>query len=441
MTDPEAVGCSLIVQPEGKGPQVLGSYLALLLSYQYGMQVMLAPDLAAAATLMVKHGPQITCVFVVEGRKSISPQLLAALGRKGGIPLFVIMPTGLLTSMAPRLEPLQNVHVCAWERAFGGDDESLRRRVHAAFDASGITRLVEADSEEPYEAVQARVAWRLKQLTTLPTLPEFILRVIRLINDPKTTTEQLEQVLCQDPSMVMKLLQVARSPAFGATGRTAKWSLADIIVRLGLRKVGSLAAQIRMINSFVCPADSTFDMRRFWEHSVGTAMVADRLYTQKRVRLEGPLEFSDYWVASLLHDLGKLVTGTFFPSWYDRIVEQANAFKKGFAAAEARMGEDLQHAHIGRVLLLHRDMGVDLVDTVGGHHTLQEPLSDLLCLVHVANNLAKEVGKGYLPDEEPLYNQNVLRRLRLSRREVRELSKDLGDDLSASIAQMVDQCS
>ena len=91
--------------------------------------------------------------------------------------------------------------------------------------------------------------------------------------------------------------------------------LKEIITRLGVKKVGAIAQQVKMINSLVKPEESKFDMKRFWEHSVGCAIIADKLYTERHVKLQAEIEFNDYWIGSLLHDVGKLVIGFFFWDW------------------------------------------------------------------------------------------------------------------------------
>ena len=47
------------------------------------------------------------------------------------------------------------------------------------------------------------------------------MRIMRMVNDPKTTPDELERVLCTDPAIVMKLLQVMKSPVFTGTGGAA----------------------------------------------------------------------------------------------------------------------------------------------------------------------------------------------------------------------------
>jgi len=217
--------------------------------------------------------------------------------------------------------------------------------VAGILEETGLGNLFQRVDEMPYSAVQQQVERRLRSINTLPTLPEI---VMLMVNDPKTTPEESERVVCTDPAIVMKLLQVMRSPVFtGTAGRTAKWSLKEIITRLGVKKVGAIAQQVKMINILVKPHDSEFDLKRFWEHSVGTAIIADKLVTDGLVRTAKPLEFTDYWIGALLHDVGKLVLGFFFWDWMDRILAHRTDKSGSFRQAEVALGDVASHQRVG----------------------------------------------------------------------------------------------
>jgi len=97
----------------------------------------------------------------------------------------------------------------------------------------------------------------------------------------------------------------------------------------------------------------SIQLKRFWEHSVGTAIIADKLVTDGLVRLKKPLEFTDYWIGSLLHDVGKLVLGFFFWDWMSRIL--AHRMDKGcsFREAEIALGDIAGHQRLGQLMLLN----------------------------------------------------------------------------------------
>ena len=55
-----------------------------------------------------------------------------------------------------------------------------------------------------------------------------------------------------------------------------------------------------------------------------------KLYTRKLLPLKGKIEFSDNWIAALLHDAGKLVLGLFFWDWFDQAVRRMQWTVKPF---------------------------------------------------------------------------------------------------------------
>lgn len=325
---------------------------------------------------------------------------------------------------------------CAWERAFTQTDASLQHVVAAALEQRGNGNLFADLDTVPYLVLQQQIDPRLRSLNTLPTLPEIVMRIMCLVNDPKTTPEELDKVLCMDPAIVMKLLQVMRSPVFtGTGGRTAKWTLKEIITRLGVKKVRAIAQQVKMINSLVKPEESKFDMKRFWEHSVGCAIIADKLYTERHVQIKAEIEFNDYWIGSLLHDVGKLVIDFFFWDWFVRVEE--NRYERGgsFRSAERDLGDVASHERIGQLMLLNNDMGEDSVSAVAKHHDAAAE-ADLVRLVHLANNLSKDLGLGYFPGEDSDYDADVLKALAIDEGKL----QDLRDQLAAEVKAMVDQC-
>ena len=82
--------------------------------------------------------------------------------------------------------------------------------------------------EDPEE----RMRKRLDRLNTLPSLPTVVGRLMKLIEDPDSTMGDLEVLLNSEPSIVLKLRQVANSAAIaGAAG--GEMSLKDAITRLG----------------------------------------------------------------------------------------------------------------------------------------------------------------------------------------------------------------
>ena len=430
----------LIVLEQGKAQQALAKYLNLLLNYQYGLAIMVAPDLKKAASLLSENGGRIRCVCAIQSDVIKSDITIKGLSMMGKIPLFLILPTAKLGLQRMACAEAEAVFFCAWERAFSQSEASLQHIVGNVLEQRGIGNLLADLDTVPYPILQQQVDRRLRNINTLPTLPEIVMRIMRMVNDPKTTPDELEKVLCMDPSIVMKLLQVMRSPVFtGTGGRTAKWTLREIITRLGVKKVGAIAQQVKMINSLVRPDESKFDLKRFWEHSVGCAIIADKLYTERRLKIQAEIEFNDYWIGSLLHDVGKLVIGFFFWDWFVRVESHRKEQGGSFRGAEHDLGDVASHERVGQLMLLNNDMGEDSVAAVAKHHEATGA-GELVYLVHIANNLSKELGLGYLPGEEAEYDPEVLAAVGMDQQRLEVLRDELATEVVDEIKAMVDQC-
>ena len=435
--EPEEIG--LLVQQEGTPQQALVKYLSLMLNYLYGFNIVVARSLSDASAALMQRGPQVRCVFVVQDQ-SISHTTVAALSLRGKVPLFLLLPESAASAAQELSRGMRNVSVYPWEQVSRQGGPSLREVVEEVFERNDIGGLFDGARHISYRALLQRVQRRLKHLNTLPTLPEVVLRIMEVINDPNSSAEALEEVLISDSAIVHKLIQVVNTPVFAGAGHRGSWSLKEAIVRLGRKKVGSIALQIKLINSLIKPQDSRFDLRRFWIHSVGCAMVADKLQESGMLPINGRVQSNDYWIASLLHDVGKLVLGFFFWSYFERILEQGPDNGVSFREAEARLGDVVTHEQVGQLLLMRADMGQELVQAVGTHHEPDPLPGPLICLVHLADNMCKDLGLSYAPGEQGVYSDSVLRTLNLDEGDLDRLKESVRHSVVGEIRDVVDRC-
>ncbi|HCV24306.1 MAG TPA: HDOD domain-containing protein [Candidatus Latescibacteria bacterium] len=133
------------------------------------------------------------------------------------------------------------------------------------------------------------------------------------------------------------------------------------------------------MNSLVQPEESLFDLRRFWEHCVACALIADRLVKRKLLPLSKPLPFSDYWIGSL-HDCGKLVLGFFFWDHFQEIITHMDTEGCPFHQAEKATGDVANHELLGRLLLLKSKVGEQLVEAVVTRRDRRHRTSRVSCM-------------------------------------------------------------
>lgn len=431
---------ALIIEQAESPPQVVLAYLRMLLNYLYGLEVLSASRMTEVASLVMERGESLRAVYLFQDSEITSKNAVSVLSRRGEIPVFVLMPGDLLASHQDWLVAMPNVYPCPFEGAVTQEEPSLQTIVGDVFEEEGIARLPVDVEGAPHELIQKRVEQRLKFLDTLPTLPEIVVRIAKLLADEKTTAEDLEEILSSDPAIVHRLLQVVGSSAISGTRDSDTWSLREAIVRLGLKQVGAIAQQIKLVNGLVRPERSKFDLHRFWTHSVATAYIADQLFVRKLVKIEAEIPFDRYWLASLLHDMGKLVLGFFAWEYFRDTLDSQQRHQTSFRREEERLNHLLTHEYVGRMVLLNANAHRAVVETAASHNTPPGQPRPVVSLVHVANNLAKELGFGYLPEESARYSASVLMALGLKRRDMDKLRSDLGETVAADVEDIVARC-
>ena len=421
--------------------QHLVKYLSLTLSYLYGFNLQVVPSAAEAADLLQASGQRIRCVFLVQDHCINDESDLVELGLGGKIPLFLVLPEALVEEQAADYAETRNTYFCALEQATENHaPRSLRTSIELAFDHNKIGEVFEGARYISFRVLQQRVQRRLKHLNTLPTLPNVVLRIMKVIGDAESTAEDLEEVLLSDSAVVHKLIQVVNTPIFAGAVHHGDWSLRDAIVRLGRQKIGSIAVQIKLINSLIKPEDSGFDLQRFWLHSVGCAQLADRIVGDKAIDIDDWESCHNYWVAALLHDVGKMILGFFFWEYFEQILTHMDANKVTYAESEARLSAGVTHEQVGQLLLLRANLPRDVVQAVSVHHQPPSPPAPLDGLVHLVDNLCKDLGMGYLPDERGHYSDSVLRSLNLTEAGLDRLRDKYRGLMKEEIEELFERC-
>ncbi len=431
---------ALIIRQAPDPPPVMLVYLRLLLNHLYGLEILNGQKLPDVASLVMEHGHSVRSIFLIQNEEISSRNTISALSQRGNLPVVLVMPPHLAQGHVAICQGMKNVFICDWDRAVGNADTSLQTIVAGAFEAQGIVKLPTDDGELPHGLLKKRIQQRLKFGDTLPTLPEIVLRITQMLADPRTTADDLEEVVSTDHAIVHRLLHVVKSSVFQGTRTDGHWTLKEAIVRLGSKQVGAVAQQVKLINSLVRPENSQFNIRRFWEHSVGCAIIADKLYADKLIPMNTKLEFDLYWIAALLHDVGKLILGFFAWDYFQAVIARMREGNTSFQRAEERLGHEVTHEHIGQLLMLNSDADKQLVQVVGNHNSTGAQPTPLVSLIHVADNLAKDFGMGYLEDERGIYNSSVLVTLGIARKDIDSIRASMGDSMVREVREIVSRC-
>jgi len=249
----------------------------------------------------------------------------------------------------------------------------------------------------------------LAKVGTVRSLPAAALDALELLPDPDVDIPKVTKAIEYDPGLTSNVLRLANSAYFGSP-RSVN-SVRDAIVRLGTKQVlrtimASATASLmhRAIKGYDLPAGE------LWEHSIGVAVASDQLASVLDV--EAP---AYVFTAALLHDVGKIVLGTFVEIDTAPIMKLAFDKHVPFEVAERRV-LGIDHAEVGGILLDRWNLPIEIVQVCRWHHE-PEHVSEDTCavdIVHIADNLALMYGIGtgsdglkYRPSREVVSRLNV----------------------------------
>ncbi len=229
----------------------------------------------------------------------------------------------------------------------------------------------------------------LNQIESVVELPAVASELVELVNDPDADIKEVVTILEHDPGLTANLLKLANSAHYGGRGSIA--SIRDAVVRLGMSKVAELALAIAFSPNAQRPVQGYhLAAGQLWEHSLSVSAGTGHL--AKALDVPAPGYAS---TAGLLHDIGKVVLGTFVEVDARSISECVEEEEIPFDEAERRV-LGIDHAEAGAVLLESWGLPADIVETVRFHHRPDEIEGDPLGvdLVHIADILSMESGIG-----------------------------------------------
>ncbi len=169
---------------------------------------------------------------------------------------------------------------------------------------------------------QKNIFEKIKQSKNLPQLPQVMLRLIKACNNEKTSIEELTGIISTDPSLVSRLLQIIGSPYVNLPKEVN--SIKTAVVYLGIDTIRNIAISTSAMHFFkMSKAVKAFDTIRFWYHSYKCAVIARQVAEEN-----GYSSPDEFFLAGLLHDIGRLVLIQNFPEDYKTILETATTEKQ-----------------------------------------------------------------------------------------------------------------
>ena len=269
-------------------------------------------------------------------------------------------------------------------------------------------------SQEQEEKVSEEI---VKEIDTIPMIPDNINRLRKLLQDKEVKIEDIEKELLKDPSLTADILKMANS-AFYSRLNAIK-NLKDAIQVIGLSAISNfilISGSMRLLKDTV----SQSRIEAIMAHSEMAAYFAKQLIIIKDLSINQ----DDIYLATLLHDMGKIVVEGINPDIYKKIQAQMDKTDMPLDVIEDIAG-GLSHSITGSLLAKKWNFPDLVCEVIRCHHNPRtaEMNPDAVFIVYIANVLT------YYIKEKMLFeniDSNVLEVLEINdKAKFDELSKKL----------------
>jgi HD-like signal output (HDOD) protein len=279
----------------------------------------------------------------------------------------------------------------------------------------------------------------IREISHIATLPEITLKIIQLVEDPKSTASDLHKVIAGDPALSSRILKVVNSSFYGLPGQIA--SINRAIVLLGLNAVKNIAIAASLAKLFrggeLSPRFSAKDL---WEHSNSCAAVCKIITDTLKMGLA-----DEAFLAGLMHDIGMMVEMQSDRQKLIEVVESLGVNQLGVPLQDMLEVEEsifqATHQHFGAALCSKWKFPRSLEMVAGNHHNplrLDSESRTLPCVVYIADRIVGEAGDPpYRLDLPSLdIEQDVLDALQLSQSQLASIRERYNETSQEIVAML-----
>lgn len=225
-----------------------------------------------------------------------------------------------------------------------------------------------------------------RHIDNMPPLPATVTRLVQIANDKSSSPSDLKEIISMDPVLTSKILKLVNSAYISFP--TPVSSLVKAVIILGVNTIKNMALSMAVIGKLhTAGRIGCFDLDQFWRHSLGCAVTSRNLAAKLGV---SKMQREDYFVAGLIHDIGKLVLCDCAAQDLPKLKSYLATKKLFFHQAEEKLW-GLDHANIGGILAVKWNMAGPMTTAIKFHHhpELVEGDRKLVGCVYIANCICR----------------------------------------------------
>ena len=245
-------------------------------------------------------------------------------------------------------------------------------------------------------------------LEKVPPFPPVAAKLLGILANADVEVREVAQLIGSDATFTARLLRYVNSYELALTSPVSNIQQAVSLAGLDRTRQITLTQAAAV---YARGALRTGELRRCWQHSIATAVLADEIAFACGVFTNAA------FTAGIMHDIGRLGLLVAYPDRYERIIRDAAA--KCLDLLDFEQEEfGVSHTEAGRYLAERWGLPEELLMVAGRHHDPSEGTElDLLRIVHVACRLADALGYDVSRPLVPANARTVLRELPFAARQ------------------------
>lgn len=241
-------------------------------------------------------------------------------------------------------------------------------------------------------SLKEEVQEKLKNLDRLPSFPEVVHKVLKMIRNPDIEFKDIAKEIVKDPGLTSDIIRLSNSAYYHPTKEIR--SIEEAIKVLGLKTLKEIILVAAARGILKQPVEGyKLESRDMWEHSLTVAYLSMQITEDLKLN-QPPKDVS--FTTGLMHDCGKIVlASTFKKAIYMVQLEYQKNTEISFISLEKKF-IGYSHPEIGAFLLKKWNFPEELIDSV--LHIYEPEKSKinplLTSIVHIANWIAISAGIG-----------------------------------------------
>lgn len=230
-------------------------------------------------------------------------------------------------------------------------------------------------------------------LNVLPPMPKIAQEILSINLATDEGDELLLKLIVKDPAISARIIGLANSPLFHASGKIL--TVSDAATVLGIKRIKMIALSFAMTSVLARKPAGLLDVMQLWQHNMAVAMAMDVL--SKAMPSEIRPTDEETHLAGLLHDIGFLVLDYVDPELSNRFHSRLAAEGGRLLATEveAQMLE-MNHCELGALLAGHWNLTSSIIAVLRDHHSVAVPKDTagqpLIAMTNLAERLLPTFG-------------------------------------------------